>query len=60
VDATARFYPEPGYEPRVLLRTPDAQGQVPFNVSIPFQRGKDATGPYIYIEGFTGDVQFTW
>lgn len=60
VDATARFYPEPGYEPRVLLRTPDAQGRIPFNVGVPFQRGQDATGPYIYIEGFTGDVQFTW
>ncbi len=60
VDATVRFYPEPGYEPRALLRTPDAEGHIPFNVSVPFQCGEDATGPYITISGFTGDVMFTW
>jgi hypothetical protein len=58
--ATVRFYPEPGREPRVLLRTPGPDGRLPFNVDVPFQQGEDGTGSFIYLEGFTGDVEFAW
>jgi hypothetical protein len=60
VEATVRFYPEPGREPRVLLRTPRPDGRLPFNVDIPFQQSEDATGSFVYIEGFTGDLEFAW
>jgi hypothetical protein len=58
--ATVRFYPEPGREPRVLLRTPGPDGTVPFNVDVPFQQGEDGTGPFVYVERFTGDLEFAW
>jgi hypothetical protein len=60
VDATVRFYPEPGFAPKVYLKTPDAEGKTPFNVELPFEHGEDATGPYIYVTSFTGDLMFAW
>jgi hypothetical protein len=59
-DANLRFYPEPGREPVVLLKTPRPDGNVPFNTRIPFERGEDGTGSFIYIENATGDLVFAW
>jgi len=60
IDATVRFYPEPGYEPKVFLRTPEPGGKVPFNVRVPFERGEDASGPFICVKHFTGNLMFAW
>ncbi len=61
IDAAVRFYPEPGKEPRVFQRTPDAQtGQIPYNKRLSFERAEDSSGPFIYLEHFTGDLMFGW
>jgi hypothetical protein len=61
VDGTVRFYPEPGFPPTAFLKTPNPDtGETPFNVRLPLQHGSDATGDYVYLEGFTGDVMFGW
>ncbi|MBM4459391.1 MAG: hypothetical protein FJ011_16815 [Chloroflexi bacterium] len=61
VDATVRFYPESGFPPTAFLKTPDREtGALPFNVRLPLKHGADATGEYVYLESFTGDVMFGW
>jgi hypothetical protein len=61
IDATIRFYTQPGSETRVFQRTPDAQtGQIPYNQRLSFKRGEDSSGPFIYLEHFTGDLMFGW
>ncbi len=61
VDATVRFYPEPGFPPAAFLKTPDPEsGALPFNVRLPLKHGTDATGPFVYLAGFTGDLMFGW
>lgn len=59
-NATLRFYPEPGCKTRAMLRTPRPDGKIPFNTDVPFTRGEDGSGEYIYIEGFSGDLMFAW
>lgn len=60
-DATVRFYGEPGFPPTAFLKTLDPEtGAQPFNVRLPVKHGADATGEYVYLSGFTGDVMFGW
>jgi hypothetical protein len=59
-DATLRFYPEPDQALRVFDKTPDAEGKVPYAVEVPYTQDSDATGRYVEITDFTGDLVFAW
>ena len=61
IEATVRFYTEPSKPVTAFLKTADPDtGATPFNVRLPVRHGQDATGPFVYLEGFTGDVMFGW